>query len=145
MAIPMMPTMMSTQPAVCRLKTDVLVVTAKARIAPTAIRARPTPVFMMILPLSERRSGLGWIEQPALQMTQCAGEEPGHVHLRDAEPFADLGLGEVAVEAHDQDALLAFGQFLPVLVDGFHVDGVGDVRVILAEHVREQGGVVPVG
>jgi len=35
----MMPMMMSTQPAVCRLKTDVFVVTAKARIAPTAINA----------------------------------------------------------------------------------------------------------
>ena len=39
-------------------------------------------------------------------------EQPGDLHLRDAEPFADLGLGQVAVEAHDQDALLALGQFL---------------------------------
>jgi hypothetical protein len=35
----------------------VFVVTANARIAPTAIRASPIPVFMMILPLS-RRPGL---------------------------------------------------------------------------------------
>src|SRR6476661_11094370 len=118
----MMPMMISTQPAVCRLKTVVLVVTAKARIAPTAMSARPTPVFMMVLPLSCRGSrvrglGLGRIEQATPQVAQCAGEEPGHVHLRDAEPFADLGLGQVAVEAHDKDALLAFGQLVPVLVD----------------------------
>src|SRR6266700_350219 len=156
MAIPTMPMMMSTQPAVCRLKTNVFVVTANARIAPTAISARPTPVFMMVLSLSRRRGssgrgsrlrvvGLGWIEQAALQVTQRAGEEPGHVHLRYAEPFTDLGLGEVAVEPHDQDALLAFGQLLPVRVDGLHVNGVGEVRVVVAEHVRQQGGVVPVG
>src|SRR6266700_384950 len=156
MAIPTMPMMMSTQPAVCRLKTNVFVVTANARIAPTAISARPTPVFMMVLSLSRRRGssgrgsrlrvvGLGWIEQAALQVTQRAGEEPGHVHLRYAEPFTDLGLGEVAVEAHDQDALLALGQLLPVRIDGLHVDGVGEVRVVVAEHVRQQGGVVPVG
>jgi hypothetical protein len=32
------------------------VVTAKARIAPMAISASPTPVFMMVLPLSGRGS-----------------------------------------------------------------------------------------
>jgi hypothetical protein len=45
-----MPTIMSTQPAVFRLKTEVFAVTAKARIAPMAITASPTPVFMRILP-----------------------------------------------------------------------------------------------
>src|SRR4029077_3301483 len=113
----MMPIMMSTQPAGCRLKTEVLGVTSKARDRAPAMSARPTPVFMMVLPLSGRGSrvrglGLGRIEQAALQVAQCAGEEPGHVHLRDAEPFADLGLGQVAVEAHDQDALLALGQLV---------------------------------
>src|SRR2546421_6405831 len=117
MAIPMMPTMISTQPAVCRLKTEVFVVTANARIAPTAISASPTPVFMVVLSLSGRRRssgrGRGWgsavvagLKQPALQVAERPGQQPGDVHLRDAEPVADLGLGQVAVEAHDQDALL---------------------------------------
>src|SRR4029077_19894964 len=99
----MMPMMISTKPAVCRLKTDVLVVTAKARIAPTAMSARPTPVFMMVLPLSCRGSrvrglGPGRIEQGGIQVARGVGGEPGHVHRRDAERFADLGLGQVAVE-----------------------------------------------
>ena len=60
------------------------------------------------------------------------------MHLRNAEPVADLRLGEVAVEAHDQDALLPFGQLIPVGVDGLHVDRVRDGWVVVAEHVCQQ-------
>src|SRR5512142_1167534 len=115
-----MPMMISTQPAVCRLKTEVFVVTANARIAPTATSASPTPVFMVVLSLSGRRMssgrgcwgdgvGVGGLEQPALQVPERPGQEPGDVHLRDAEPVADLGLGQVAVDAQDQAPLLTLG------------------------------------
>src|ERR1700744_6105626 len=143
MAIPMTPMMISTQPAVCRLKTEVFAVTANARIAPTAMSASPTPVFMVVLSRSADRRlsgrgcrgsvGFGGLEQPALQVAERPRQEPGDVHLRDAELVADLGLGQVAVEAHDQDALLTLGQFLPVRVDRLHVDGVGHGRVVVAE------------
>jgi hypothetical protein len=46
---------MSTQPAVCRLKTEVFVVTAKAKIAPIPISTSPIPVFMAFLPLLNAR------------------------------------------------------------------------------------------
>src|SRR5689334_24009563 len=99
-----MPMMISTHPAVCRLKTEVFVVTANARIAPTAPSASPTPVFMVVLSLSGRRRssgrgcwrervgvGVAGLEQAALQLPERPGQEPGDVHLRDAEPVADLG------------------------------------------------------
>src|SRR3984885_11004964 len=119
-ARPRMPMSMITYPAVCRLKTEVFVVTAKARIAPMPISTSPIPVFMTVLPLGERPAsalrrgkggrgvgGFGRIDQLASQVRQGSGQEPGDVHLRDAEPVTNLRLGQVAVEAHDQDALLA--------------------------------------
>jgi hypothetical protein len=42
----MRPMIISTQPAMFRLKNEVLARTAKARMAPTAMRARPAPVFI---------------------------------------------------------------------------------------------------
>src|ERR1700728_102963 len=108
-----MPMSMITYPAVCRLKTEVFVVTAKARIAPMPISTSPIPVFMRVLPLCERpgpssrRRGqggglFGRIDQLASQVRQGSGQEPGDVHLGDAEALADLRLGEVAVIAHHQ-------------------------------------------
>src|SRR6516165_8523268 len=146
---------MMTQPAVCRLKTSVLVVTANARIAPMQTNIRPIPVLMdltvlswrslaAVIAVSSRRADAsrrqGCVEQPAPQVAERPGEQPGHMHLRDTEAIADLGLRQVSVEAHDQDALLAFGEFLPVRGDGFHVDSVLDVGVLAAEHVAKLGG-----
>jgi hypothetical protein len=34
-------------------------------------------------------------------------EQPGDLHLGDAQPLADLVLGHATVEAHEQDLLLA--------------------------------------
>src|SRR5215468_1491045 len=150
---------MMTQPAVCRLKTSVLVVTANARIAPAQTNIRPIPVLMDLTVLSWRSRAAvmadygrwadasrrqGWVEQPAPQVAERPGEQPGHVHLRDTEAGADLGLGEVSIEAHDEDALLAFGEFLPVRGDGLHVNSVLDLGVLAAEHVAQLGGVFPV-
>src|SRR5690348_13216325 len=112
-----MPMMISTQPAVCRLNTEVLVVTANARIAPTATSASPTPVFMVVLSLSGRRRssgrgcwregvGVAGLEQAALQMPERPGQEAGDVHLRDAEPVADRRLGQVAVRSEEHTSEL---------------------------------------
>jgi len=65
------------------------------------------------------------------------------VHLRDAELLADLGLGQVAVEAEQQDALFAGRQLLPVRGHGLHVQRVLDRVVLGAEHVGEFAAVVP--
>src|SRR5215472_2200270 len=150
---------MMTQPAVCRLKTDVLVVTANARMAPAQTNVRPIPVLMdltvlswrsraAVVAVSGRRADAsgrqGCVEQSAPQVAERPGEQPGHMHLRDTEAVADLGLREVSVEAHDEDALFAFGEFLPVRGDGLHVDSVLDLGVLTAEHVAQLGGVFPV-
>src|SRR5580704_11137498 len=108
MASPRMPMIMITYPAMCRLRNEGSPLTAKAKIAPMPISASPIPVFMRFLPLCERPGlssrrrrdhgggGLfGRIDQLAFQVRQGPGQEPGHVHLRDAEPVADLRLGEV--------------------------------------------------
>src|SRR5580704_17529692 len=107
MASPRMPMIMITYPAMCRLRNEGSPLTAKAKIAPMPISASPIPVFMRILPLCERpglssrrcgqRGGgglLGRIDQLASQVLKRPGQEPGDVHLGDAEPVADLGLGE---------------------------------------------------
>src|SRR5690349_17560223 len=46
------------------------------------------------------------------ELGQRAGQQPGHVHLGDAELGRDLGLGHVAEEAQQQDLLLARRQLL---------------------------------
>jgi hypothetical protein len=67
------------------------------------------------------------------------------VHLGDAEALADLGLGQVPVEAQVQDPLLAFGQVVQVGTDGLHVDGVLDRLVVLAEQLGHRRGILGVG
>src|ERR1022692_251837 len=107
---------MTIQPTMWTFTHEGLPWTANARIAPTAISARPIPVFMdcPFRAVSGRRGrkGLagrptcsasgrqGLVEQSVLQVAERAGQQPGHMHLRDAEPCPDLGLGEVPVEAH---------------------------------------------
>ena len=87
-------------------------------------------------------SGWGGVGGEAVaEVGQGVGEEAGDVHLGDAELVADVGLGHVAVEAQQQDVLLAAGEFAPVGGDGVHVEGVLDVGVVLAEDVGEGGGV----
>src|SRR5260370_40781598 len=70
-------------------------------------------------PLAGTRAG-----DALAQVVQLPGQQLGHVHLRDAEPLADLGLGHVPVEPHYQQALLAFGQVAPVRPNGLHVERV---------------------
>src|ERR1700735_5050858 len=65
-------------------------------------------------------------EQALTQVAECVGEQPGYVHLRDAELLADLRLGHVAVEGHQPDRLLPPGQLTPVRCHCVHVQRVLD-------------------
>jgi hypothetical protein len=98
---------------------------------------------------SPRRGLPRWLlaigDQAPAQIGERPSEQPGDVHLGDAEAISDLALREVAVEAHHEDALLAHGQFVDVSVDRLDVDRVVDRLVVLAQHVREQRGLVAVG
>ena len=49
----------------------------------------------------------------------------------------DLGLGHVAVKAHEQQLLLAFGQLAPVCPHRLHVEHVLELRVLVPEQVGE--------
>ena len=77
----MTPMTMSTPPAMFRLKTEVFVVTAKARIAPMAITASPVPVFMTVLPLfctARDRQAIPAVAVVALeQLAPAGGPGPG--------------------------------------------------------------------
>ena len=55
-------------------------------------------------------------------MAERVGEEPGDVHLGDAQLRGDLGLGHVTAEAQQQDFLLAGGQLAPVRGNGLEVE-----------------------
>lgn len=70
-------------------------------------------------------------------MTQGVGAEPGHVHLGDMQPLADLCLAQAAAEVHDQDPLLAGGQLTPVRGDGAHGDHVLKPRILRAGDVGQ--------
>src|SRR6201996_9402108 len=104
----MSPMIIRTQPAMFRLKNEVLARTAKARMAPTAMSARPAPVFIEcpfvaaspptavvgVMRVERGSGGRGevfrGVEQAAAQVVQGPRQQPGHVHLGDAEPGADL-------------------------------------------------------
>jgi hypothetical protein len=59
------------------------------------------------------------------------------VHLGDAQPFPDLGLGHVAVKAHHQQPLLALREVAPVCPDRLDVECVLELGVVLAEDVGQ--------
>src|SRR6266498_5985845 len=132
MNIPASPTSISTQPAACTFSQPGWPVTAKARMAPMATRARPVAVFMTVSLIrltmcrwaSTRAVVVGVpAEQAFPQVAQGSRLEAGHVHLGDAEPLADLGLSQVPVEAHEQDPPLTRRQLVPVRADRVHVHG----------------------
>src|SRR5690349_2401286 len=79
-------------------------------------------------------------EQALAEVAERAGEQPGDLHLGDAELLADLRLRHVLVKAHQQDLLLPRGQLAPVRSDGPHAEHVLHPAVLLAEDVREGGG-----
>jgi hypothetical protein len=71
------------------------------------------------------------------ELAQGAGLQAGDVHLGDAELSGDFLLGEVAVEAQDEDALLAAGQCVPVAGHGLHVHRAGYRRVVFAQQAGQ--------
>jgi hypothetical protein len=46
------------------------------------------------------------VEQVRAEAAERMGDQPGNVHLGDAEPLADLRLRHTAAKAHQQDLLL---------------------------------------
>src|SRR5215469_16433261 len=155
MAIPATPVSMITQPTTWMFSHDGWPWTAKARIAPSAIKNSPVAVLMTVPPLrgtclpASRRSAWPAVvvlaEHVRPQVAERTCEQPGHVHLRYAKPFPDLGLGHVAVEAHHQQALLTLREIGPVRPDGLHVQGVLELRIVLAEYVGQVPWVRPAG
>src|SRR5215469_15413913 len=146
MTMPAIPVSMITQPTIWMFRKEGCPRTAKARIAPIATRVSPVAVLMTVL-LSLGRVPAGYAaaglfaqlrsEHAAAQVAERAGEQSGHVHLRDAEPVPDLGLGHVAVEAHHEEALLALGEVAPVRPHRLHVERVLELGVVLAEQVGQ--------
>src|SRR3954453_13724881 len=61
---------------------------------------------------------LGRWARLVLQLLDRPSQEPGHVHLGDPEPLADLRLREVAAEAQREDLALALGQAAHEPADG---------------------------
>ena len=51
------------------------------------------------------------------EMSQRMSEQPGYMHLADAQAPGNLVLREVSVKPEDQDPLLAFGELVQVGVD----------------------------
>src|SRR5215469_8952079 len=142
MIAPTMPVSMSTQPAAWKLKKAGSAVTANARMAPIAAIVRAVAVFTgavrsLTSPARRVRSCWHRLDQLLPQIGERPGEQPGYVHLGDAELFANLGLGHVAVEAHEQQLLLTVGQLVPVRPDRLHVDHVLQLGVIVAEQFTE--------
>jgi len=90
-------------------------------------------------------AGRALVQQPVPQVGERAGHQPGDVHLRDAESLADLGLGEIPVEPHGEDVLLALGQLAPVRLDRGQVDRPFHRLVVGAEQIAQQRRIVAVG
>src|SRR5450432_3125776 len=74
------------------------------------------------MPGASARTGAGCALRQAgrgrAEVAERSGEQPGDVHLGDAELLADLRLCHVTVTAHQQDFLLTVGQLAPVRGDG---------------------------
>src|SRR5215831_17110909 len=116
MTIPATPVSMITQPTTWMFSHAGWPCTAKARIAPSAIKNSPVAVLMALPSYAQACAAASWRSAPLVpgvrayhvlaQVAERAREQPGHMHLRNAQPFPDLGLGHVAVEAHHQQPLL---------------------------------------
>jgi hypothetical protein len=65
------------------------------------------------------------------------GEQPGDLHLGDAELVPDLRLGHFPEKTHHQDLLLTPGQLAPVRRDGLDAEHALHPRVLFAEKVGQ--------
>ena len=89
------------------------------------------------------------IKQVRAKIAERPGEQPGNLHLGEAEPLADLRLRHPAAKAQQQDLLLTRGQLAPVRGDRPHAEHVLQPRILRGERVGQgpraplagQGGV----
>nr|WP_316740809.1 hypothetical protein [Streptomyces sp. MK7] len=73
------------------------------------------------------------------QPCQASCEQPGHMHLRDADGRRDLLLGLVVVEAQEEDAAFALRE-LPQRLEELHSFGDGlEFGVAMAQQLAERG------
>ncbi len=96
-------------------------------------------------PKSRRASparGLLLDEELLPQLGQRPGEQPGHVHLRDADLLRDLRLRHVPEEPEQQDALLPGRQILQQRLERLAVLDALQGFVVRAERVRDRRGLV---
>src|SRR5258707_1073169 len=77
--------------------------------------------------------------EPFAQLSQRPGEQPGHVHLGDAELGGDLRLGHVPEEPQQQDLLLARREPLEQRLQGLAVLHALEGFVDHAERVGDRG------
>jgi hypothetical protein len=76
-------------------------------------------------------------EQARTEVAERVGEQPGDLHLGDAELVANLCLRHLPVKTHHQDPPLTLGQFAPVRRDGLDAEHVFHPRVLFAEKVGQ--------
>ena len=82
------------------------------------------------------------LEQAFAELGQRLAEQPGHVHLRDADVGGDLRLGHVPEEPQDQDAALAGRDGGQQRLQRLAVLHALERGVLLAQRGGEGGGVV---
>src|SRR4051812_8120781 len=82
----------------------------------------------------KERSGL---DELTAQLGQRGGEQPGDVHLGDAELGGDLRLRHLVEEPHRQDPAFAVGQTGEQRLDRLAVVDRLDARVIVTERVGD--------
>jgi hypothetical protein len=76
-------------------------------------------------------------EHGLAQPGEGPGQQPRHVHLRDAEIVSDVGLGAVAVEPHGEDASLPLGQAVQQRADRDPVVDRVEIQVRIPDQVTE--------
>src|SRR3954454_19455590 len=86
-------------------------------------------------------SGFGRILRSLAQLRDGVADEPGDVHLGDADALADLGLREILGEAQAQDLALTLGEHAHEPLDGRRVLGHTEAG-ILDSHVGGHSVVV---
>src|SRR5450755_1468834 len=93
---------------------------------------RKSALFVAWLGCGAWLAGCGCLqaEHARPEVAERVGEEPGDVHLGDAQLPGDLGLGHVTAEAQQQDLLLAGGQLAPVRGNGPEVEHVFQLPVL---------------
>src|SRR5215211_7287428 len=121
---------------------------AAASLATTRSRWRPLNRLACGLAMSATRNGLARflvLEEPVAEDGQGTVEEPADVHLGDAEPGGDLGLGHAAEEAEVQDPAFALGEPGDQRAEGGPVLERLQALVLGSDVLADRGGVLAPG